>query len=289
MKANFLVSASIATMMMFGAATAHAQTLTEVWRTDGFHGSESLSYDPQTNAIYLGNMNNAEGAEGGGYISKLDLDGKVVAQKFVSGLPAIFGNAIKDGKIYTVGGGKLIIIDIAKAEVAETIDVGEGLLNGIDVADDGTVYISDTMGSRVFAVKDGAVSVFVEGPELAGVNGVAVDGGRLVLATMGDMSKGFGNLSPSNIKQVDIASKVISDFGSAEGFGNLDGIVMINGGALTTDTVNGELYFVKEDGTRVDFGNTGTSSADHDYIAEKNLVVIPRLQANEVVAYEISF
>ena len=40
---------------------------------------------------------------------------------------------------------------------------GAQFLNDLATAPDGTVYVSDSMLSRIYAVKDGKSSVFVEG------------------------------------------------------------------------------------------------------------------------------
>ena len=63
---------------------------------------------------------------------------------------------------------------------------GAQFLNDLATAPDGTVYVSDSMLSRIYAVKDGKSSVFVEGGDVVEQpNGLLVDGSRLVLGSIG--------------------------------------------------------------------------------------------------------
>ncbi len=63
---------------------------------------------------------------------------------------------------------------------------GAQFLNDLATAPDGTVYVSDSMLSRIYAVKDGKSSVFVEGSDVVEQpNGLLVDGSRLILGSIG--------------------------------------------------------------------------------------------------------
>ena len=57
---------------------------------------------------------------------------------------------------------------------------GAQFLNDLATAPDGTVYVSDSTTLRVYQVRDGKSSVFVEGADVVEQpNGLLVDGGRL--------------------------------------------------------------------------------------------------------------
>ena len=63
---------------------------------------------------------------------------------------------------------------------------GATFLNDLATAPDGTVYVSDSFASRIYVVRNGKASVFVEGAELVETaNGLLVDGNRLILGTVG--------------------------------------------------------------------------------------------------------
>ena len=63
---------------------------------------------------------------------------------------------------------------------------GAQFLNDLATAPDGTVYVSDSTTLRVYQVRDGKASVFVEGADVVEQpNGLLVDGGRLILGSIG--------------------------------------------------------------------------------------------------------
>jgi hypothetical protein len=221
-----------------------------------------------------------------GYVSKVGLDGEVLQEKFAEGLKVPKGTAIADGRLYVAGVEELVEIELASGEIVNRYSApGATFLNDVAVAGDGTIYVTETFQSAIYALIDGKLTQWLADPALAGANGILVDNGMLLVATMGDMSGGFENLKPSNVKSVDIASKAVSDFGSAEPVGVLDGIERVEGGVLVTDNGGGRLVMIGDDGTITEIGQTGAGSADHEYVAEENLVIIPMLQGNEVVAY----
>jgi hypothetical protein len=266
---------------------AHAQSLTEAWRATGFVMPESASYDPGTNALYVSNINSPDMSPNGqGYITQLGLDGTVMKEKFAEGLNAPKGTFVAGTTLYVAGVEEVVEIDLSSGQVTTRHAVpGATFVNDLAVAEDGTIYATETMQGAIYTIANGTATQFVADPALAGANGILIDGGRLLIATLGDISGGFQNLKPSNIKAVDIATKAITDFGSAEPIGTLDGIEPVQGGVLVTDNGGGRLVKVAEDGTATEIGQTGAGSADFEFVADQNLVVIPLLNSSEVVAY----
>lgn len=283
-----LVSAAIAASAGFLlAGPAAAQALTEAWRTTGFVMPESVSYDPGTNALYVGNINSPDmSANAEKYISQVGLDGTVLKEKFATGLNAPKGTFIADGKLYVAGVEEIAVIDLASGEVtARHAAPGATFLNDVVLAEDGTLYATETMQGAIYAFKDGAGSLWLADPALAGANGIVVSDGSLLVATLGDLSQGFANLQPSNVKAVDIATKQVTDFGSATPIGTLDGIELVGGGALVTDNGGGKLVLVNDDGSLREIGATGTGSADFEYIPATGLVVVPITPTGELVGF----
>ncbi|HHY48841.1 MAG TPA: SMP-30/gluconolactonase/LRE family protein, partial [Alphaproteobacteria bacterium] len=188
--------------------------------------------------------------------------------------------------LYVAGIEEVVEIDLATGEVKTRHAIpGASFLNDVAVAEDGTIYATETMQGKIYAIAGGEASEFVADPALAGANGIVIDGGRLLVATLGDISGGFEKLQPSNVKAVDIATRTVTDFGSAEPIGSLDGIERLDGKVQVTDNGGGRLVEVSEDGTITVVGETGAGSADHEFVASENLVVIPLLQSNEVVGW----
>jgi glucose/arabinose dehydrogenase len=248
---------------------------------------ESVSYDPGTNAFYVSNINSPDmSANGQGYITQLGPDGSVMKERFAEGLNAPKGTFVADSTLYVAGVEEVVEIDLESGEVGARHAVpGANLVNDVAVADDGTIYATETVQGAVYVIADGAAKLLVSDPALAGANGIVIDGGRLLIATLGDISGGFENLKPSNVKAVDIATGAVTDYGSADPVGVLDGVELIDGGVLVTDNGGGRLVRVAEDGTATEVGQTGAGSADLEYVAAENLVVIPLLNSGEVIAF----
>jgi sugar lactone lactonase YvrE len=275
---------------VLAVSSPQAQQLTESWRATGFMMPESVSYDADTNALYVSNINSPDmSANGQGYITQLGLDGAVIREKFAEGLNAPKGTFVKDGVLYVAGVEEVAEIDLATGEVKARHAVpGASFVNDLAVADDGTIYATETMQGAIYAIAGGTATQLVADPALAGANGIVIDGKQLLIATLGDISGGFENLEPSNVKSVDIATKAVTDYGSADPVGTLDGIELIAGGVLVTDHSGGRLLTVGADGTLTELGATGSGSADLEFVASQNLVVIPLLNTGEVVAFTYS-
>jgi DNA-binding beta-propeller fold protein YncE len=280
----------IATALVSAAWTAPtlAQGLTEAWRIQGFVAPESVSYDPGTNSLFVSNVNSPDfSANGQGYVTQLALDGTIMAEKFVEGLNAPKGTFVADGTLYVAGVNELVEIDIASATItARYAAANAPFLNDVVVADDGRVFVAETATNSIYVLENGVLSQWLTGAEqLAGANGLVIDGGALLVARLGDISRGFENMQPANIKSVDLATKAITDYGSAAPIGGLDGIELYDGAVAVTDNPTGRLLEVARDGTVSELATPGAGAADFEYIPAERLFVVPVLNTGEIVAY----
>ena len=170
-------------------AQAEGPTLQPLWTLTGdFASPESAYYHAGSNSIFVSSINGQIlEKDGNGYISRLSPDGKVVSAKWVTGLNAPKGIRSLGGTLWVTDIDEVVSIDIATARVTAHVKVDGALfLNDLATAPDGTVYASDSNLARIYAVKDGKSSVFVEGADQVDVpNGLLVDGTRLVLGTIG--------------------------------------------------------------------------------------------------------
>lgn len=278
------------TAVALGTSMASAQTLTELWRIGGFSMPESVSYDPATDSFYATNINSPDmSANGEGYVTKIGPDGAVVEERFATGLNAPKGTFVRDGILYVAGIEEVVEVSLATGEVTTRHAVpGAYFVNDVAVAYDGTVYATETMQGAIYAINDGSAMQLVTDPALAGANGIIVDGDRLLVATLGDISQGFENLQPSNVKAVSITTGEVTNYGSDEPVGMLDGIEPVSGGVVVTDNGGGRLVMIADDGTVTDLGSTGVGSADFEYVPDLDMVVVPLLSTGEVVAYALS-
>ncbi len=268
------------------AAPAAAAGLTEAWRTPGFDRPESVSWDAKANAFYVSNLGtDPTTKDGNGFISRLKPDGSVEALKWVTGLNAPKSGEIVDGKLYVTDIDELVEIDIASAKVLRKYPApGAKFLNDLAVAADGRIFIADTLTNSIYLFDKGTVSVWFTDPALIGPNGLTIVGADLVVALLGDMTA--SPMAPANVKKIDLASKKLSDFGTTDPIGNLDGIEPDGeGGVFVTANPQGRLFDVKPGKKAVEIGQLKPGSADFEYVADKKLFVIPQMGESEVVAY----
>ena len=280
---------ALGAVLATAVAAAHvlAQEYTEAWRLTGFTQPESASYDPGTGTLFVSNISSPDFSPNGmGYITQLSLDGEVITERFVDGLNTPAGTFVSDGTLWVVAGG-LAEIDIATGAVRNTFTSPDlAFPNDVFVAEDGRVFVTDTFGSAIFVLENGELTLWLRDPQLAGANGITVIGDTVYVARVGDVSGGFENMVPNgNIKTIDLATRAIGDFGSPDPIGGLDGIEPMDQGLMVTDHPGGRLLQVAPDGTVTELAMPGAGAADHEFIPDEHLVIIPMLNTGEVIAY----
>ena len=126
----------------------------------GFEFPESAAYDPKAKVLYVSNFGGTKldpvGKEGGGYISRVSLGGKVLDQRF---LPA-GGEKMNKPKGIWVKGNRLWVTDIDSVWIFDLkTRKGKRLeLTGITFANDVTIvgrslYVSDNRADRIYRVE----------------------------------------------------------------------------------------------------------------------------------------
>ncbi len=137
------------------AACGDSNAPTKIWEATGFQNPESALADTATDTIYVSNVAGGPGdRDGNGYISKLTLDGKATAEKWVTGLDAPKGLALSGGKLYVADLDKLVEIDVASGTIVTKHEApGAKILNDVTVDGEGRVYIVRLAGQRHLAAR----------------------------------------------------------------------------------------------------------------------------------------
>ncbi|WP_144605428.1 SMP-30/gluconolactonase/LRE family protein [Algoriphagus algorifonticola] len=116
------------------------------------------------------------GKDGKGSISIIDNEGNIVTQDWVTGLNAPKGMGISNGKLYVTDIDQLVEIDIATAKVSNRWPVqGAQFLNDV-ATHDGKVYFTDMNTGKVHMYADGKISTISEGHDSINGIAVANDG-----------------------------------------------------------------------------------------------------------------
>ena len=249
-----------------------------------FHFTESCTFDPDRNLILSMNAGNrAEGAPADGYVSLINPDGSVHTSKWIGvtrdglELNNPIGSAIRNGMLYTVDSGFVRSFDLDTGRPIRSIQVPDaGFLNGIGVADDGTMYVSETRPKEVLyrVTPDGDVSVIVDGDPLARPNGVAIDNdGNVVVVNIG--SNAVVTFSPTG--------EIVKTEYAAESGG--DGVVVLPDGTKYVSSVRYGSVSKLVPGKDVEVIATGIpSAASMCYDSVQHQLVIP-MNPNNALAF----
>ena len=162
-----------------------------------FHFAESCTFDPERNLILVMNSGDRkDSSHNDGYVSLINPDGSVHTSKWIGatrdGLELYnpLGTCIKNGILYTADTDHVRLFDLKSGKPLRSFHVpGSTLLNGIAVADNGTIYVSNTRPEeRVYKITaKGKPSLFSEGDHLSAPNGVAIDqDGNIVVVNIGN-------------------------------------------------------------------------------------------------------
>lgn len=261
------------------AVATSVPTAKMVWQTDTvLTTSESVIYDPATDALYVSNIAGNPGAkDGNGSIGKVGIDGKVIDAQWVKGIDAPKGLGIWNGKLFVADIDRIHEIDIATATIANSFSVDSAqFLNDVTVGEDGSVYVSDSNTGKVHLLRDGKVSTWLTG--LDGPNGLLAEGDNMMLAQWNQKTL---NVVDAN-KQVTLRADSIE---------NPDGIEAVGNGGYLVSSWNGMVHYIDPNGNKtllVDTRADSVGAADIEYIQEKNLLLVPTFFKNTVVAYELS-
>lgn len=269
------------------ATSAHAQNqnqahkLTKVWESEAsLKVPESVLFDAKRKVLYVSNIDGEPwAADGKGSIGKVGLDGKVIAAEWISGLDCPKGLALSaDGKwLYAADAGGIVVIDAEKGKVKQKYAIPEGIqLNDLASDGKGTLYVSDSKGKKVYAVKGGKAEVFLDEKVLKGPNGLLVHGGKVYVLDNNSL----------NEVQADKSLKVLADGMT----GGADGLENVTGGDYLVSVWGGAVWYVKADGSKellFDGKALETRTADIGWDPATKTVYVPTFFKNTVIAFKV--
>jgi DNA-binding beta-propeller fold protein YncE len=285
-----LLTSSILAGGLLAATGALAAEPEQAWQATGLDGPESAVVDTTAGVLYVSNVNGEPAAaDGNGYISTLSLQGEVQEKEWVTGLNAPKGLALHDGKLYVSDIDELVVIDTASGEVtAHHKAQGATFLNDVTAHEDGRVFVSDMMQNQIWKLEGDQFEMWLQDAALENPNSLLAEPDRLVIGAWGKPKEDFSTDVPGHLKAIDYQSKEITSIGPGNPVGNLDGVEPNGqGGYLVTDWFSGGLYDITEDGKAELLLDLKQGSADHEFVEDENLAVIPMMMDGTVNAYKI--
>jgi hypothetical protein len=278
MKKSLLLVALVGALSLAASLQAQSRQLVKKWETEAaLKTPESVLYDAGGRLLYVANIDGKDpwAKDNAGSVGKVGLDGKIIAAEWVKGLQAPKGMGLHNGKLWVADIDRMVVIDVAKGAIAETIPIaGAERLNDVSVDKAGTVYVSDMQGLKIYAVKNSKPSVFLEGG-FKRPNGVLAHGDDFYVLDSGALIKFAKNKQRSTI---------------VEGLDpSTDGIEHVQGNEFIVSCWAGAVYHVKggEKQQLLDTRPQKINSADIGYDAKNKIVYVPTFFGNTVVAYEL--
>jgi sugar lactone lactonase YvrE len=257
----------------------------------GFNVPESAYWDAASGAWYVSNIvGNPAMKDGQGWISKVSADGTAISEeKWVTGLNAPKGMRAAGGKLYVSDIDQLVIITIADKTDTKVTFTGAMFLNDVAVAEDGYVYVTDSIGNSVWRWKSGGnPERWVQDASLNVPNGLLLDGGKLIVVSTGPFDQA-ANLG--KIWTLDVTNKALAALGTFEA--KLDGIEKDGAGFLLSDNPTARVLRVGADGTSstvlrdLKAADGHMSAADIGFDPARRLVAVPDLATNAVTFFRI--
>lgn len=254
--------------------------------TTGFDVPESAYWHQPTDSWYVSNMSLADLSQltvkdMKGWISKLDRDGKIVEARWVqANLSTPAGLRGTRDQLVVANIDELVLITISTGAITRVAVPGATLLNDVDIAEDGTLYATDTFGNAVWSYKPGAPPVkLLTDPRLNQPNGVLVAGGRLLIASTGP----FDKADPGDLWGFNLETRTLTQLGFR---GKMDGLELDGGALLISDNPTAQIFrvalgeqpIVIRD-LRADMRKT---AGDIGFDPARRLLAVPDLQGNTV-------
>jgi DNA-binding beta-propeller fold protein YncE len=273
MKSIFILA-----LLWISTTSANCQRLTEEWRTDKvFKSPESVLYDAHSNKIFVSNINGNSGdRDGNGFISKLNADGSVKKLYWVSGLNAPKGMAILKNKLYIADIDTIVVINIKKSKVEKKYHVpGAVFLNDVAAARNGDLFISDSRGNKIYRLKSGKVTTWIDDYDFERVNGLFIEKDTLFT--------GSNVIHKINTKTKQIT--VVQD-----DCGGIDGLEKDSRGNFIFSNWVGRIFYRKDNGVvkLLDCTEKKINTADISFARKLNLLLVPTFLDNRLIAYRLN-
>jgi sugar lactone lactonase YvrE len=258
----------------------------------GLASPESAYYHPQSGSVFVSNINGGVlEKDGNGYLTRIAMGGKVIGERWAGGLNAPKGIRSVGMTIWVADIDEVVGFELTAsgARLASRVKVeGSQFLNDLATSPDGTIYVSDSNQSRIYMVKDGKSSVFVEGADVGDQpNGLLVDGDRLILGTIGRAPAG------GRLLAFDVRTKQRTQLTTGN-VGGIDGIEVAGKGAyFLTDVIGRRLLHVGSDGKVTTLATFDQAGADFgvspiiEQLVPAGTVFVPFLFSNSVSAYDL--
>jgi DNA-binding beta-propeller fold protein YncE len=266
----------VLSIQMLGAEA----TLKERWSTaSDFKVPESVFFDPEAECLYVSNINGGPSQKNGeGFLSKVDISGRILELEWVTGLNAPKGMGVYSEKLYVTDVDRIAVIDKNRGTVLTFYSApGAKFLNDIAVDPKGRVFISDSSGDAIYALEGERIAKVLSGGRyLKSPNGLFWEGDALLIGVQGRILRWKPDEEELTVL--------------VETTGGIDGLQPTGAGDYLISDWSGVVRLVsapEEEQILMDVKGKKANTADFCYIPEKNLLVIPTFSGNQLWSFEL--
>lgn len=254
----------------------------------GFDGSEAARYDERRDDYVVSNLGPA-GDGNDGFISRVSPDGKVTALKWIAGgvggatLIQPLGVYLKGDLLYVADLQAVRTFDRQTGAPRGSIEIPGALrLNDLVVADDGTVYVTDSGqegrdGALYRIDATGHVTSFAErSPALERPNGIALTADGLIVHGGRGVNLVFRNKDGHIVREQTLPT------------GQFDGIVLAPDGALLVASQLGRnVYRVPPDGPPTVVAEGIEVPAAIGLDTRRGRLLVPQIRAGSLTLFDL--
>ena len=276
------------------ALTLQAEKLPVVWSlSKGITAPESTYLDKKSGFLFVSQIGEGGGMgkDGDGWISKLTPEGKVIENKWATGLNAPKGLRSAGDKLWVADIDRILAFSITSGKKVSELKIpGAMLLNDLACGKDGTVYVSDMLAGKIYQYEEKTLklSVLAEGDRVEQPNGLLVHKGKLIIGGWGqNIQDDFSTERLGRLLSLDLKSGELNAI-TTDPIGNLDGVESDGAdGFIVTDWIAGKVMHVNADGNSRLLATFPKGVADHAYLPEKKWLILPEMLENRIGAYDL--
>ena len=278
----------IALSLITTAILGFASTVT----VEGFSSPESTIVNK--NDLYVSNVGKELKPtlkDGDGFISKLDINGKIKELHFIDGLDAPKGMGIVGNTLFVADINTLRGFDLStKKEVFNVVFEGVNFLNDITVKDSNTLFIGASDTSAIYEVNIASKS-YKKLMDFTVTNGLFYEDGILYAAQLGsstqNMFDGKGKLYKIDLKD----NNKLTQLGTFEGV--LDGVTKVGNKVYVSDWGNAKdtgivrVYDLKTKEETILKLQSFMGAADFWIDEKTKKIFMPQMIGNKVTIFDL--
>ncbi len=239
---------------------------------------ESVMYDSKNDLLYVSNINGGSTEKNGkGFISKISIDGNVIALEWITGLNAPKGMGILGDELFVTDVDRFHIIDIPIGKVKKTVVIhGAQFLNDIAIGNDGYVYITDMSTKMIHRFDKVNTEKWLILKDYSRPNGLFIKDSDLYIGTA------------EGILKCSTADGSVKMF--VEHNGGIDGIKAAGENSFIVSDWKGRVQVIGRDKDSVllfDTSEKKINAADFEYVETLQMIFVPTFNGNGVTAYRI--